>query len=801
MSHPFLVVLFLAALLPSSVRLQGIVADEDGKPVADLEVIIVAPEEEVTLIRTDVSGTFEFTAGMPGLYRLSFNKSGFFRLADQPFALKEGNNEITVTVHHETELHESVSVYSSSETIDPEDTSHSDLLLSREIRDIPVKSTHDLKSSLQVLPEVVRHNSGQIHVAGGRPGDTKYLIDGFDIGDPVTGNLSLRVNVDNIRTVEVESGRYDMQHDSGGAGLVIMDTDAGDDRWRGSATNMFPGFSTERGLHMTSWYPRLALSGPINKGRAWFSESLSVQRTLSLVEDLPRDADSVSQWAGDSLLRTQVRLNPANLLQGNFLYNQRNVSNVGLSPTSPLSTTRGTRAYRSFFSLKDQLWSGRSFYEVGAAADFSHFESLPHGLEPYAITPDGSSGNYFETLREKSRRWQTFATANLPGRQLHGKHDLQFGVKFTETGWSHAASRNRIEIRRVDGSLLQETTYEGAPRFHLKDRTAGIFVQDVWRISRPLTLQLGARLDWNQLLHTITPSQRVSVNILPFEANNAKLTLSWGVFLRSVTLSTFGPLFDLRRSDAFYNRDGDLVLGPVTSSFHLPSQKLKQPLFYTTTVAWEQNIGNRSLVRLNYTRRDGRFGLAYEREEAEGSENYFVLRNTRRDRYRSYQVSFRHSFDDRTGLSASYTRSKAFTNHVFDHSLDSLVFAPQQSGPLDWDAPNRFVSSGWAPLSFGNLLLSYFFEHRTGFPFSIMNDHQQIIGPANGSRLAAYTSLNVGVEKRVHFLRNWAIRISLLNVFGRHNPDMVINNIDSPDFLKPYGGQKRALNMRIRLIQ
>ena len=282
MSHLFLVVLFLAALLPSSIRLQGVVADEDGKPVADLEVIIVSPEEEVTLIRTDVSGTFEFTAGMPGLYRLSFNKSGFFRLADQPFELKEGDNEVTVTIHHETELHESVSVYSSSETIDPEDTSHSDLLLSREIRDIPVKSTHDLKSSLQVLPEVVRHNSGQIHVAGGRPGDTKYLIDGFDIGDPVTGNLSLRVNVDNSRTVEVESGRYDMQHDSGGAGLVIMDTDAGDDKWRGSATNMFPGFSTERGLHLTSWYPRLALSGPISQGRAWFSESLSVQRTSAL---------------------------------------------------------------------------------------------------------------------------------------------------------------------------------------------------------------------------------------------------------------------------------------------------------------------------------------------------------------------------------------------------------------------------------------------------------------------------------------------------------------------------------------
>jgi len=69
--------------------------------------------------------------------------------------LREGNNEATFTINHETEIHEQVEVYSSSESNSPLVTSHAEALIAREIRDIPVPSTHDLRSSLQTMPEVV----------------------------------------------------------------------------------------------------------------------------------------------------------------------------------------------------------------------------------------------------------------------------------------------------------------------------------------------------------------------------------------------------------------------------------------------------------------------------------------------------------------------------------------------------------------------------------------------------------------------------------------------------------------------
>jgi hypothetical protein len=792
----------MASIAAEAVRLHGSVIDENGSPVPNLEVRIQSPAGQTQALYTDVAGNFTYSGDTAGPYRLSLNKSGFFRVTDQVVALNAGANEISFTINHETEIHEQVEVYSSSDDIQPLTTSHSDTVIAREIRDIPVATTHDLRSSLETMKEVVRDNSGQLHVAGGRTGETQYLLDGFDIGDPATGELLVRVNVDSVRDAEVESGRFGAQYGRAGAGVLSLNTAVGDDRWRAGANNFIPGIGAQRGLHVTSWYPRLTLSGPLRKERAWFSEALSLQHTLSLVEDLPREADSVSQWSGDNMLRTQFRLSPKHLIQGNFLYNQSRASNLGLSPFSPLPTTRKTRAYRTFFSFKDQLWSGRTFFEFGLAADFSHDEIMPQGFEPYRLTPEGSSGNYFETLRQKTRRWQAMGSMSLPARHWHGSHDLQFGFNAAQIAWKHSAIRNEIDVVRRDGSLAQRTAFHGSPRFRLTDELVGIYAFDVWKVFRALVLQFGIRADWDQALHSATPSPRISANFLPFKSNSTKFTASWGVFLQPAILSVLGPAFDQQRSDIFLPPTaGGQEIGPVISHFVLPVELLKQPRFYTSSFGWQQNFGPKTQAEANLTLRDGRLGLAYEKAPGFPPESFFVLRNNRRDHYRSLLISVRHFFNDKTTVSASYARSSTRTNHVFDYSLDTLVFARQESGPLGWDAPNRFVSSGWMPLPVWNLLASYFFEYRTGFPFNIVNEQQQLVGRANSSRLPDYASLNLGIEKRIRlFTREWAIRLAVLNVTSHRNPDSLINNMDSPNFMKSAGGQKRTFNARIRLI-
>jgi len=440
-----LLALVAAAGAAPPAQLRGSVVDENRLPVSRVEVVVRAPGGQTLTAHTDEAGRFELPSLNAGESQVSLSKAGFFRLVGQPVQLREGLNEISFTLNHEFEVHEKVDVFSSSDRVEPEETAHQAALVAHEIRDIPVPSTHTLQSSLLALPGVLRDTSGQLHVAGARVGETLLLLDGFEIGDPATGNLSARVNVDTLRTVKVESGRYAAAYAHAGAGVLSLDTALGEDRWRFGTTNFIPSLSFERGTHLGNWYPRFTLSGPLRKGRAWFSDAVSLQHTFKLIPEQPPSADTITQWAGDNLLRLQLNLTPIHILQASFLYNQSSALHLGLGPFSPLSTTTDSAARRSFVSVKDQRWLRRVLLELGFAADIGRSEQLPQGPQTYVITPTGTAGNFFETVRQRAHRWQLIGNLIAPSRSWHGSHDLSAGLNVAATDFTHGAVRNAIE--------------------------------------------------------------------------------------------------------------------------------------------------------------------------------------------------------------------------------------------------------------------------------------------------------------------------------------------------------------------
>ncbi len=802
---PVLCILFFLSSLASAApqaHLRGTLIDENGAPVASAQITASSPSGQQLTVFSDSTGQFELNGLPVGEYRLTVNKPGYFRLLNQAVDLKEGMNEISFTIHHESEIQERVEVNSASNPIEPEEPAHQEILVAREIRVIPVPNSHDLQSSLPILPGVVRDNHGQIHIAGGRTGETQVFLDGFDIGDPVAGGLTSRVNVDTVREIEVNAGRYGVQYGQGGAGVLVLDTTVGDDKFRAGMTNFVPGVDVQQGVHLGNWYPRFTLSGPIEKGRAWFSEALSLQHTYTLVTELPKGENTSTQWAGDNLLRAQINLTPSNLLQGSFLYNRRDNSHMGLGPVAPLSTTTSLTAQRSFVSLRDQAWTKRVLFDVGVAADIGSHDSRPMGSEPFIVQPSATSGNYFEAIQQRARRWQLIASMTTASRRWHGTHNLQSGIHLDHTAWTQTASRTSIEFKRQNATLAQETSFAGSADFGLSDLHTGVYVQDSWTVSRPIVLQAGVRWDWDRFLHHSLVSPRLSISLVPWSDDRSKFSIAWGTYYQPLVLDTVGPSFDQQRLDTFYDSTGSVIArGPVTSRFILPAGGLMLPRFYTTNVEWEQKIRRNTYAGINLLLRSERGGLAYGVQPSQETEELFLLQDNRRDRYRAVQFSLRHSFSDKIEASINYTRSNARSNEVLDYSLETLVFAPQQGGPLEWDAPNRILSSGWAPLPLWDLFFSYWLEYRTGYPFSVVNEQQQLVGAANRLRFPDYMSLNLGIEKRFKlFSHVWAVRMAVINASNHANPDSVINNIDSPDYLQFAGGQKRAFTARVRLV-
>lgn len=797
-----LILCVLPGVAAPPAQLRGTVIDENGVPVSSARIEIRTGSAQALTFYTDAAGRFDLRMIEVGLCRVTLSKSGYFRLEEQPLEIKEGMNEATLTLYHEVEIHHEVEINSTSNPIEPEEPAHQEVLVAREIRDIPVPATHDLQSVLPSLPGIVRDNTGQLHVSGGRAGEAQLVLDGFDIGDAATGALTSRINVDTVRDVELNSGRYGVQYGGGGTGVLTFDTAVGDDHWRAGTTNFVPGLDVERGVHLGNYYPRFTFSGPLQKGRAWFSEALSLQHTFHLVSELPAGADTSTQWAGDNLLRAQINLTPGNLLQGSFLYNRQSDSHLGLGPFARISTTTDVQARRSFVSIKDQSWTGRALFDLGMAADIGYRDTLPSGPGPYIVQPSVTSGNYFETLRRRARRWQVIGGATVPSLRWLGRHSMQAGFQLDRLSWDQSATRSAIEVERQDGTLLRETRFSGPAAFRLADTQAGFYVQDTWTPFRPLMVQIGARADWDHFIGRAIASPRLAANILPWRDERAKAVIAWGNYAQPVQLDLLGPAFDQHRQDTFYDPTGKTILvGPVSSRFALPAAGLRLPHFRTTSAEWIQKIGRNTYVGANLVFREERDGLAYEPLPSANDSASFLLQNNRRDRYRALQISFRRTFGEKGGLSATYTRSRTSSNQAIDYSLTTLVFASQQPGSLAWDVPHRFVSNGWAPTPVWGLFLSYFFEYRTGFPFNVVNQEQQLVGAPNRLRFPDYVSLNLGVEKHVRLLgRIWAVRLAVVNAGGNANPDSVVNNVDAPDYLTFAGGQKRAFTARIRLV-
>jgi hypothetical protein len=155
----------------------------------------------------------------------------------------------------------------------------------------------------------------------------------------------------------------------------------------------------------------------------------------------------------------------------------------------------------------------------------------------------------------------------------------------------------------------------------------------------------------------------------------------------------------------------------------------------------------------------------------------------------------------------SYTRSSATSNQALDFNVDNPILSAQQPGPYSWDAPNRFLSWGYVPFFklpvLHQLELAYSMEARTGFPFSMFTDQQELIGKAGAQRFPEYFSLNLQLEKRFHLFGYYlALRGGFDNITGRCNPFVVTSVIDPVSHPNPTFSacQGRAFTSRIRLL-
>jgi hypothetical protein len=420
-----------------------------------------------------------------------------------------------------------VQVTAAANQIDTQDTAQRATIAAREIRDIPVPNSHILQQILTAMPQVVQDNLGGLHIAGARSGETQYLLDGFEIGDPVNNTLSARFNIDATRAAEVQTGRIGAAYAHSGANVLSLETPDGGDKWRFGTTNPLPGINIQNGVRLGNWYPRFTFSGPIERGRFWFSDAISLQHTFTLVRELPDDANTSTDWAGDNLFRLQYNFSPQHILHASFLYNRTQDVSIGLDPLDPESTTLDRHQQRAFVSLRDQIWLYDTLIELGVAADGEGQDFFPQGTAPYILLVNGTRGNFFERLHDHGSRLQSLFNVIAASRPWHGTHQVSIGANVAALEFRQATTRGEIQALRADGTLVRQYTFTGRappPNFRHAGRclcTGQLVADEAPRSSG------GSANGLDPFTQSAMFEPLLSGNVLPFGDDNAKLSLGW----------------------------------------------------------------------------------------------------------------------------------------------------------------------------------------------------------------------------------------------------------------------------------
>ena len=294
-------------------------------------------------------------------------------------------------------------------------------------------------------------------------------------------------------------------------------------------------------------------------------------------------------------------------------------------------------------------------------------------------------------MQQDGRRWQGFFDATRAGLKWHGAHTISGGANLSSVRLEQASTRGEIDAFYADGTTLSRvTTFTGPAAFGVANTLAGAFVQDAWTINAHFIATAGVRTDWERLVHSAMAEPRVALNWMPFAEKTAKFSIGWGIYDIPLNLSVVGQTADQQQVDTLYDATGAVMAGPATSRFVLQPGALRQPYFDITSAGWQQRFGEKTIVSVELLAREQHRGLAFETATPGQIGSEFLLQSTRRDKYRGATISVRHSFEKGAEVFGSYTRSRASSDQVLDPALGALYFVAQQSGPLAWDAPNRF---------------------------------------------------------------------------------------------------------------
>jgi len=758
-------------------------------------------------------GEYTFTPLDPGSYEVKVSLAGFAEETKQIEIAAGVQARLDFALHPKAE-HQEVVVKAEAEGVNVTSTSVAGPTISQQaLQSLPLVN-QQFEDALPLLPGVVRGPDGLINIKGARASESATLVNSASVVDPVTGQSAISLPLEAVESVKVLPNPFSAQYGQFAGGITEVETRGGTNQWKFLLTDFFPRIRVRDGTiaGLESATPRLTVAGPLEKDKLFLLQSFQYRFVRTPVPSLPTFERDTVYETFDSYSRLDWNISANQLLTASVSAYPQNLQFVNLNTFNPQPTTPDFRQRGYFVALNERaIFSGGGFLEslFSTKRYDAHVWPATIGAGPFTLFPEQNRGNWYNVANRESRVYEWRQIYHMRPIQGHGAHLLMFGYSYDRGSFEGNVANAPVLVLREDGTLAQRVTFTGPGTLGKDQNTLAGFVNDQWSLLPRLTLNLGFRVDRQDITRdTANLAPRAAFVVSPFRNNRTAIRGGVGLFYNRVPLDLGSFLAYPAETVTQFGSDGATILeGPTKFVHELASAALHVPYSLTWDFQFDHEFGHALMFRFGYEQRKTHRDFMVNPVAATAkTPAALLLLNTGREDYREFQWTLRWNANARTTIFASYVRSHATGElnnfEQFFGNYPNPIVRANEHGPEPFDAPNRFLFWGAVGLPW-RLSFSPLLDIHTGFPFSKLDNNLNFVGPRNeGGRFPAFGSLDIQLtrEFKVRVLgRTYRgeAGVKIFNATNNFNPRDVQGNVFSPNFGAFYNSVGRQFRAKL----
>jgi hypothetical protein len=526
----------------ASANLEGTIKDAQGNVLPGAEVIAKNTKTGISHSAiAGVPGRFRISALTPSVYDITFKLPGFKTKIMTGLELFVNETKVLNAVMEQATVEEEVTVIAEVPLVESTKAEIATVVTPREVQSLPLL-TRQFANLALLAPGTTEMDSydptknamSHFSVGGMRGRAIYYSIDGADSKDNMVGGPVQIFTTEGVQEFSVATDQFKAEYGKSQGTIVTVLTKSGTNELHGSVF----GFLRDASFRALSYYEKQlrndlgsytkpkfsryniggSIGGPIVKDKTHFFLAFErVQEKAFTLVDMYGE-DIWNEFKGEFpvpfrqnlvTLNLTHQINSSHSLKLRYGYQFDRTENLGVGGEYAVSNGYSSKNVNHNLMLA-HTWIVKPNVLNEARAVYQYFDNLsaPNSTEPthyFSIGGFGQATNMPQETRQTKYQFRDDLSLHVDNKI--GVHDFKFGVDYyymPRLDLLYANYQNWY-YRHVSGTAsfdapIRDTQHSAgdpwrfsANRYH----SIGLFVQDDWRITDNLTLNLGLRYDYN----------------------------------------------------------------------------------------------------------------------------------------------------------------------------------------------------------------------------------------------------------------------------------------------------------------